>query len=253
MNEIKYNLDGKVIIVTGGSKGIGLAITKSLIRENARVVICGRKKDNLDSAVQELNGGDNLLAVQAHVGKPEDVDALFDATLKKFGRLDILINNVGMNLPTGPIADMDIAAWNKIIETNLTGNFLCSRKAAGILRELKSGKIISLSSVAGRKVFIGMGIYGVAKAGLEMLTRVLAYELAPYNVQVNAVAPGVVKTDFSKPFWTNEAVLGQIESSVPAGRIADVDDVVHPVLFLCSDASNYITGEVIMVDGGATI
>jgi dehydrogenase/reductase SDR family protein 4 len=86
-----------------------------------------------------------------------------------------------------------------------------------------------------------------------MLTRVLAYELAPYNVQVNAVAPGVVKTDFSKPFWTNEAVLGQIESSVPAGRIAEVDDVVHPVLFLCSDASNYITGEVIMIDGGATL
>ena len=129
--------------------------------------------------------------------------------------MDVLINNVGMNLLTGSVVDTEPATWTKIIESNLTGTFLCSRKAAMIMRGQKSGRIVSISSIAGRKAAPGMGIYGIAKAGIEMLTRVLAFELAQFNIQVNAVAPCMVKTDFSKPFWSNDDLRAQIEKGIP--------------------------------------
>ena len=252
MGMVSYGLEGKVAVVTGGSRGIGLELARELLRQKARVVICGRKKEGLDAAVSELGGGDSLLAFPAHVAREEDVDALFGAAVGKFGKLDILINNVGMNLLTGSVVDTEPATWQKIIESNLTGTFLCSRKAGQVMKGQKAGKIVSISSVAGRKAAPGMGIYGVAKAGIEMLTRVLAFELAPFNIQVNAVAPAMVRTVFSKPFWSNKDIHEQIVKAIPLGRIAETGDVVHPVLFLCSGGSNYITGQVLMVDGGST-
>lgn len=248
-----YNLEGKVALVTGGSRGIGLDLAKKLIEQKARVAICGRKKENLDAAVDEIKAGNDLLALQAHIAREEDVNALFDGVMKHFGRLDVLINNVGMNLLTGSVTDTEPATWQKIIESNLTGTFLCSRKAAQIMKQQKKGKILSISSVAGRKASPGMGIYGIAKAGIEMLTRVLAFELAQHNIQVNAVAPAMVRTNFSKPFWSNADIHDQLVKSIPLGRIAETEDIVHPVLFLCSDASSYITGQVLLVDGGQTI
>ncbi len=248
-----YNLEGKVAVVTGGSRGIGLDLAKKLIEQKARVAICGRKKENLDAAVAEIMAGNDLLAVQAHVAREEDVSALFDGVMKHFGRLDVLINNVGMNLLTGSVTDTETATWQKIIESNLTGTFLCSRKAAQIMKQQNKGKILNISSVAGRKASPGMGIYGIAKAGIEMLTRVLAFELAQYNIQVNAIAPAMVRTNFSKPFWSNADIHDQLVKSIPLGRIAETEDIVHPVLFLCSDASSYITGQVLLVDGGQTI
>lgn len=251
MSTVWYGLEDKVVVVTGGSRGIGLELARALVAQKARVVICGRKKDGLDAAVSAINGGDRVLAVQAHIAKEEDVNALFDAAVKAFGRVDVLINNVGMNLLTGSVVDTEPATWTKIIESNLTGTFLCSRKAAMIMRGQKSGRIVSISSIAGRKAAPGMGIYGIAKAGIEMLTRVLAFELAQFNIQVNAVAPCMVKTDFSKPFWANDDLRAQIEKGIPMGRIAEVDDVIHPVLFLCSKGAEFITGQVLVVDGGS--
>lgn len=253
MSTVWYGLEDMVVVVTGGSRGIGLELARALVAQKARVVICGRKKEGLDAAVTAINGGDRVLAVQAHIAKEEDVNALFDAAVKAFGRVDVLINNVGMNLLTGSVVDTEPATWTKIIESNLTGTFLCSRKAAMIMRGQKSGRIVSISSIAGRKAAPGMGIYGIAKAGIEMLTRVLAFELAQYNIQVNAVAPAMVRTTFSKPFWSNPDIHDQIVKSIPLGRLAETEDVVHPVLFLCSEASSYITGQVLMVDGGQTI
>ncbi|OHD62761.1 MAG: hypothetical protein A2176_14775 [Spirochaetes bacterium RBG_13_51_14] len=252
MGSISYGLEGMVAVVTGGSRGIGLEITKKLLEENAKVVICGRRQENLDAAAASLGSGDTLLAVAAHIAKEDDVNALFDQALKKFSRVDILINNVGMNLMTPSTADADMAQWQKIIETNLTGTFICSRKAAAIMKDRRRGKIVSISSIAGRRASPGMGIYGIAKAGVEMMTKVLAAELATFNIQVNAVAPAMVRTDFSKPFWSNKDVHDHVVRSIPLGRIADPIDVVHPVLFLASEASNYITGQTIVVDGGAT-
>lgn len=250
MSNVWYGLEEKVAVITGGSRGIGLELAKALVAQKAKVVICGRKKEGLEAAVAAIDGGDMVLAVPAHIAKEEDVNALFDAAVKTFGHVDILINNVGMNLLTGSVVDTEPATWNKIIESNLTGTFLCSRKAAMIMRERKRGRIVSISSIAGRKAAPGMGIYGIAKAGIEMLTKVLAFELAQFNIQVNAVAPAMVKTDFSKPFWSNDAIRVEIEKGIPMGRIAEVEDVIHPVLFLCSDKAEFITGQVLVVDGG---
>ncbi|MDQ5985630.1 MAG: 3-alpha-hydroxycholanate dehydrogenase (NADP(+)) [Syntrophus sp. SKADARSKE-3] len=252
MNHTGFGFDGKVCIVTGGSRGIGLEIAKHLLQENAKVVICGRKQEALDVAIKELNGGDGLLAVSAHVAKEGDVNRLFSSTLEKFGTVDILINNVGMNIFTPSVAEADLSLWNKIMEGNLTSAFLCSKKAAAIMKARKSGKILNVSSLAGTKASLGMGIYGIAKAGMDMLTKVMAAELAPSNIQVNGVAPGVVRTDFSKPFWSNDDLQKEIVRHIPSGRIAEKTDVLYSILFLCSSYADYITGQVLMIDGGAS-
>lgn len=252
MGKMCYGLEGKVAVVTGGSRGIGLELARALLAEGAKVAICGRKQDSLDAAAAGLEGGDNLLTVTAHVGKADQVDALFDRVMESFGTIDALINNVGMNLLTPGLADTDPGLFQKIIETNLFGGFLCARKAAAIMKNKGGGRIVSISSVAARRAAPGMGIYGVAKAGLEMMTKVLAFELAPFNINVNAVAPCMVKTDFSKPFWSSRELHDQIVKAIPLGRLADPIDVVHPTLFLISDGAAFITGQTLMADGGST-
>lgn len=254
MNATDYGLEGKVVVITGGSRGIGLDLARSFLAQGAKVVICGRKPDNLAAAVETLGGGGNgnLLAVPTHIAREAEVENLFDTAVGRFGSLDVLVNNVGMNLLTASVVDSELAVWNKILEGNLTGAFLCSRKAARIMREKKRGKIVSISSLAGSRAAPGMGIYGIAKAGLEMLTKVLASELASSNIQVNAVAPGMVRTDFSKPFWSTPAFCEQIVKGIPAGRIAETADLLPIVLLLASAHSDYITGQTITVDGGAS-
>lgn len=250
---INYNLEDKVVLVTGGSRGIGLELARALLAQKAKVAICARKQEGLDTAVKELGGGDNLLAVPAHVSREEDVKNLFDRVIEHFGRLDVLINNVGMNIMTSSVAEVDYSLWQKIIDSNLNGTYLCSAAAARIMKEQKQGKIISITSIAGTRAAPGMGVYGVAKAGIEMLTKVLAAELADYNIRVNAVAPCMVKTGFSQPFWADPAIHDQVAGSIPLGRIAEPKDVAGVALFLASAASDFITGQTIMADGGATV
>jgi len=171
--------------------------------------------------------------------------------MERFGRLDGLVNNVGMNIATEAL-DAEADLWRKIIDSNLTGTYLCARAAGRFMRDRKAGKIVSISSIAARRAAPLMGVYGVAKAGIEMMTRVLARELAPFNVQVNAVAPGMVRTAFSQPFWGNEEIHKHIVAGIPAGRIAEPSDVAHAVLFLCSTGADFITGQTLGVDGGAS-
>ena len=251
MAKLSFDLEDKVFVVTGGSRGIGLEIARLLLEQAARVVICGRKGEGLEAASRELDGGSRLLAVPTHIGKSDAVDRLFEMTLEKFGALDGLVNNVGMNIATG-VVDAAPDLWQKIIDTNLNGTFLCSRKAGQMMREQKKGKIVSISSTAARRAAPFMGIYGIAKAGIEMMTRVIAQELAPFNIQVNAVAPCMVKTKFSQPFWSNAEIHEHVIKAIPLGRIAEPADVAWPVLFLCSQASDFITGQTLMVDGGSS-
>jgi 2-deoxy-D-gluconate 3-dehydrogenase len=249
---ISYGLEGRVALVTGGSRGIGLETARALLEQQARVAICARKQEGLDAATAALGGGKSLLAVQAHIANEADVERMFDAVLERFGRLDVLINNVGMNLLTASVPETDLALWQKIIDTNLNGTFLVSRRAAKIMKPQGGGRIVNISSIAGRKASPGMGIYGIAKAAVEMLTRVLASELAPFKIMVNAVAPAMVRTDFSKPFWSNKEIHDQVVKGIPLGRIAEPMEIVYPVLFLASDAASFITGQTLVVDGGAT-
>ena len=251
MSPINYNLENQVFVVTGGSRGIGFEIARLLLEQKASVVICGRKQEGLDLAVQKLGASDNLLAVQAHVAKNEEIEALFDRTLDRFGKLNGLVNNVGMNIISA-VVDADPGLWNKIIDSNLNSNFLCSRKAGQIMRNQHNGKIVNISSIAARRSAPAMGIYGIAKAAIEMLTKVLAQELAPFNIQVNAVAPCMVRTAFSEPFWSNKDLHEAIVKTIPLGRIAEPIDIAHPALFLCSSGADFITGQTLLVDGGAS-
>ena len=252
MSEMNLDLSGKVALVTGGSRGLGKAIALAMAGNGADVIICGRKQENLDQAVEEFSQiGSGVMARMANVGKSDQVTSLFHAVEEKFGKLDVLVNNVGMNILTASVADADEGLWDKIIETNLKGTYLVSGQAIKLMKKAGRGKIVNISSIAAKKAAMGMGIYSVAKAGVEMLTRVLAVELAQDNINVNAVAPCVVRTQFSQPFWSNEGLVKEITRTIPMGRIAETEDVVGTVLFLASGLSDFITGEIITVDGGS--
>lgn len=252
MNEIKLDLSGKAALVTGGSRGLGMAIAMAMAGIGADVAICGRKQENIDRAVEAFDQkGIKVMARAANVGKSSEIADLFQAVERQFGRLDILVNNVGMNILTPSVSEVDEGLWDKIIESNLKGTYLASSRAVGLMKKAGGGKIVNISSIAARKAAMGMGVYCVAKAGVEMLTKVLAVELSQYHINVNAVAPGMVKTKFSQPFWSNEAMLKELTKTIPMGRIAETDDVVGAVLFLASGLSDFVTGEIITVDGGA--
>ena len=179
MSGISYGLEEKVVVVTGGSRGIGLELARNLLAQGAKVVICGRKQENLAAAVEKLGGGERLLAMPAHVAREGDVETLFNEAVERFGGLDILINNVGMNLLTASVVDADLAVWNKIIEGNLTGAFLCSRKAARIMREKKRGKIVSISSSPGPRPRRGWGSTGSPRPASRCSRRSLPSSLPP--------------------------------------------------------------------------
>jgi dehydrogenase/reductase SDR family protein 4 len=252
MAEKDIALSEKVALITGGSRGLGRDIALTMAERGAKVAICSRKRENLDKAVEDFaNRGLDVMVQEANVGKSDQVKALFQALDERFGRLDILINNVGTNILTPSVAEADEGLWDKILETSLKSAFLVSSQAVKLMRRGGGGKIVNISSIAARKASRGMGIYCVAKAGLEMLTKVLAVELAPDHIRVNAVAPAMVKTKFSEPLWGNEGIYNEIIKTIPLGRIAETGDVVGAVLFLVSDLSDFITGEVITVDGGS--
>jgi NAD(P)-dependent dehydrogenase (short-subunit alcohol dehydrogenase family) len=252
MDGRNIDLSGKIALVTGGSRGLGKAIAMAMAEKYANVIICGRKQENLNKAQDEFKKqGLEVMAEVAHVGRSDQLRALFKRIDERFGKLDILVNNVGTNVLTPLVAEADEGLWDKLFETNLKSAFLASSQAYRLMKKAGGGRIINISSIAARKASRGMGIYCVAKAGLEMLTRVLAIELASDHINVNAVAPAMVRTQFSQPFWSDENLLKELTKSIPMGRIAETGDVVGAVLFLASDLSGFITGEIINVDGGS--
>lgn len=252
MAETGIDLSGRVALVTGGSRGLGRDMALAMAEKGAHVAICGRKRENLDQAVQEFrNQGLDVFAQSANVGQSDDVKTLFDAIGERFGRLDIVVNNVGTNILTPSTVEADEGLWDKIMQTSLKSAFLVSKLAVPMMKQGGGGKIVNISSTAARKASKGMGIYCVAKAGLEMLTKVLAVELASDRITVNAVAPCMIKTKFSEPLWSNDTIYNEIIKTIPMGRIAETGDVVGAVLFLVSDLSDFLTGEVITVDGGS--
>ena len=249
-----FSLKGKKVLITGASRGIGRTIAEGFALAGAEsIAICARKEESLAEAADAVTKkGANTLAVTAHLGKVEDIDRMFETVTKEFDGLDILVNNMGMNIFTPSVVDADEALWDKIMDLNLKSVFLVSQRAAKIMRDSSRGKIINVSTVAARKATPGLGIYGVAKAGVEMLTKVLAAELSPFNIQVNAIALAMIKTKFSEPLWSNDALREQIEASNLMGRIAEPEEVVGAALYLASEASSFVTGSVLILDGGTT-
>ena len=252
MQGMNVDLGGKVALVTGGTRGLGKALALALGRSGAKVAVFGRKQENLDAALEEFKAaGIEAMGMTAKAGDAQGLADVFAAVKEKFQGIDILVNNVGMNIFTPMVSEADEKLWNKTIETNLSSVFLCSKEAVKSMKERGGGKIVNVSSIAGQRATFGLGIYCIAKAGVDMLTKVLAKELATSNIQVNAVAPSVIRTDFSKPLWGNENSLKQLLQTIPAGRIGELDDVAGAVLFLASPASGFITGAVIPLDGGS--
>jgi len=242
-------LGGKVAVVTGGSRGIGLAIAAWLAEHGATVVVSGRDADRVQAAAKELEAhGTPVLGVPADAAKREDADRLVDVTRERFGRLDILINNAGITRD-GLVIRMKDDDWDRVMEVNLRGAFLMTRAAAKVMVRSKSGgRIINIASTAGTMGNAGQANYSAAKAGLIGLTKAAARELAHWGILVNAVAPGLIETDMaaSIPEEAREALLAQ----VPLKRIGTPREVAEMVGFLAGDGATYVTGQVFHVNGG---
>ena len=247
------NLTGRRALITGASRGIGRAIAGGLLGSGAAVAITGRKADALEAAAQELrSAGGEVLPLVCNQGNAADIDALF-ARLDSHGfSPDIAIINAATNPVMGPLLDTDLAAWQKILDVNLTGAWLTMRHAARRMRERGKGSIVVIASIAGIDPIANLGAYSVSKAGLLGLTKAMAKELAP-QVRVNAIAPGLIETRFSTALMQDKEGYEKWMAQVPLGRHGQPEDVVGAALFLASDAADYITGQVLVVDGGGRV
>jgi NAD(P)-dependent dehydrogenase (short-subunit alcohol dehydrogenase family) len=246
-------LSGRVAVVTGGRRGIGKAIALALAQAGADVALGDRTVDDgqLEAAAAEIKKlGRRALALQVDITKKTEVDNFVQAVVAEFGAIDILVNNAAMNI-RAPLLELGEDGWDKVIDTDLKGCFLCAQAVGRVMVEQRRGNIVNIASTAAKHPTPEMGAYCIAKAGVVMLTGVLAVELAQYNIRVNAVAPSMVKTKFSQPLWSDPATLKEIEAGIPLGRMAEPGDIVGSVLFLASDAAGYITGHTIVVDGGS--
>jgi len=250
----QFSVEGKVAVVTGASRGIGRAIALRLAAAGAKLVVSSRKLEGVQPVADEITAaGGQALAFAAHVGQPEDVAALVSRTLEAFGRVDIVVNNAATNPHFGLMLSADEGQWDKILDTNAKGAFRMCKAAVPHMEAQGGGKIINLSSLAGLHPFPGMGIYGISKAALIALTHQLAMELGQANIQVNAIAPGVIKTRFSQVLWQTPGISDPTLAHMPLGRFGEPDDVAGLALFLASSASDYITGAVFVIDGGLNV
>ncbi len=250
-----FDLGDRVAIVTGASRGIGLAVAERYLEAGARVIISSRKAANIQAAAARLGERfpERVVGLAAHAGDPEAATALVEGAIERFGRLDVVVNNAATNPHFGPILTAESSHWDKILEVNVKGAFWLCRAAAGLMRGQGGGKIINMASVAGISPGTMMGVYSVSKAALIMLTKVLASELASDNIQVNAIAPGFVKTHFSAALWQNPAIAETIMATTPAGRMAEPAEVAGIAVYLAASASDFTTGAVFVVDGGFTL
>jgi len=251
MPEAKFDLRGKVAVVTGGGRGIGRAIALGLAGCGASAVVSSRTQAEIDAVAQEIQAqGGKALAVVTDLTVGEQLENLVKATLEKFGRIDILVNNAARSFLRS-LLDLREDGWDKVFNTNVKAVWLLSRAVARTMIQQKSGKIINITTVGAEKAELGMAAYGSSKAALKMLTRCMAREWAQYGIQVNAVGPGLTRTDFSKPIWSNPEVAKHVSAAIPMGRLAEPEEIVGSVLFLASDAARFITGHSIYVDGGS--
>lgn len=250
----QFDLTGKVAVITGGSRGIGLAIAEAYAAAGARLVIASRKQDACNAAVAQIeaNGGE-ALAIAAHTGDQEAIDRLIAQTTESFGGIDILVNNAATNPHFGPFLTAEESHWEKILDVNVKGYFRMAKACVPAMRERGGGKIINMASVAGFEPQAMMGVYCVSKAAVLMMTKVLAAELAADNIQVNAVAPGFVKTKFSSALWANDQIHEMIVKTIPQKRMAEVEEISGIALYLASAASSFTTGAEFVIDGGQLV
>lgn len=248
-----FSLRNKVAIVTGARRGIGKAIALCFAEAGANVLICDRviEDGELENTQKEIHlTGSKSLALKVDVTKKSEVESMVEQAIKEYNTIDILVNNVAMNI-AAPLLSLREDGMDKIINTNLKSYYLCCQAIGKIMVEKKQGVIINMSSAAAIKGEANMSVYSSTKAGVKMLTQSLALEWAPYNIRVNAIGPGMVRTKFSEPLWRDPVALKKVEDDIPLyHRLPNPEDIVGTALFLASDASSFITGQTIYVDGG---
>lgn len=254
MNSIHHSthmiLKDKVAIVTGSGRGIGRAIAIKLAKAGAKVVVTSRHTEECDEVCEVIDSAKGeSLCIKCDVSKKEEVDHLIQKTIEAYGDIDILVNNAGI-LRQKPLTDMTEEDWDSTMDINLKGAFLLAQAVAPFMIKKKAGKILSIASVAGEVGFTNISAYCASKGGLINLTRELALELAPFNINVNAIAPGVIETKMTESMLENEASRTGLLSQVPLGRVGQADEIAKAAKFLVSNDSNYITGQTLAVDGG---
>jgi 3-oxoacyl-[acyl-carrier protein] reductase len=239
-------LEGKVALKTGGGRGLGEAICRTLAKEGAHIGVSDIRLDDAERVAQAVKGtGRKAAAIRADVSLESDVKAMVSQTISQLGTIDILVNNAGI-CHQGTVAEMSTEIWDKVLNVNLKGTFLCSREVMSILKQKKFGKIINIGSLAGQVGGLVVGAnYAVSKAGVICFTKSLAKELAPYGINVNCIAPGVIDTDMTQAFPREE-----MAKTIPLRKLGEAQDVADLVLFLASQESKYITGQTISVNGG---
>jgi NAD(P)-dependent dehydrogenase (short-subunit alcohol dehydrogenase family) len=249
----KIDLKNKTAVVTGARRGIGMSIALALAEAGADVAVCDIVGDDgqLDKVVGEIKAMERRsLGYTLDVSKRSEVDATIQKASASFGHIDILVNCAGVWTPGQSLLNCTEETWDRVMEPNLKGTFFCCVAAARHMASQRSGNIINLSSQVGINPGTSVGAYSISKAGVIMLTKQLALELAPFGVRVNALAPGVVKTEFTRGLWTDTAKVAEMSAMIPIGRMGEAEEIAWPAVFLASAESSYITGAVIGVDGG---
>ena len=254
MADSLFDLTGKVAIVTGSTKGIGLAIAEALARAGAKVVISSRKADRSEEVAAAIRSeGLTAAAIPCHIGKREDVERLVSETKREFGQIDILVCNAAVNPYYGPMAGLSDDAFTKVIDSNVRSNIWLANLVLPGMAERRDGSVIIVSSIGGLKGSLNLGIYAISKAADFQLARNLAVEWGPHNIRVNCIAPGLVRTDFARTLWENPELLARAESNTPLRRIGEPEDIAGAAVFLAAPAGRWMTGQVIVIDGGVTI
>ena len=249
-----FNLKNKVAIITGSSMGIGREIAYQMSKAGAKVIISSRKKEICENVAKDIQSmGFSAISIPCHVGKKDQIKNLVDKTINEYGKIDIIVSNAATNPAFGPLSNIEDEAFDKILAINLKSSIWLINEASPYLKKNKSSSIIIMSSIS---AFIGtkdIGAYGISKAAEVSLVKHLAVELGSFGIRVNAIAPGLIKTEFSRALWENKEKLQKQEQNTPLKRIGYPKDISGIAHFLASDASAFITGQLIVADGGETI
>ena len=249
-----FELTGKVAVITGSSRGIGRSIAECMARAGARIVVSSRKADACQAVAEGIvRAGGQAIAAPCNVSHAAQLRALVDQSLAAWGRIDILICNAAVNPYFGPMAAMPEEAYDKIMDSNVKSNFLLCNMVAPHMADAGGGNIIIVSSIGGNQGSGTLAVYGMSKAADFSLTKNLAIEWGPKGIRANCIAPGLIKTDFSRALWENPKLLKNVVEGTPMRRIGQPEDIGGVAVFLASDAAAYITGQTIVVDGGITV
>lgn len=249
-----FDLSGRVAVITGSSRGIGRSIAEQLALAGARVVISSRKREACEAVAAAIrDAGGEAIAAPASISKREELDAMLQATLDAWGKIDILVCNAASNPYFGPMSGLDDAVFDKIMHNNVLANLWLANRVAPGMAERGGGSVIVVSSIGGLRGDPFLGAYNVSKAADMQLVRNLAVEWGGRNVRFNTIAPGLVRTDFARALWQNPDLLKKVERVTPLQRIGEPDDIGGVAVFLASDAAAFVTGQVIVADGGVTV